>query len=515
MRKLRISVGEILYFLFFCMLFFAKGIGLYDGQNAFKLILVLAVVCLLGKLCMDSYEVPEIVITAFIILLSGISYWKSGDKGLLLYGFMMIGLKKVDLKRLFKVALLVWSIAFTGIWLISLTHMEDTAYRVADKLGMEHIFRWSMGYAHPNVLHISYLILVALIILVVGENMKWKHYIGLILGNLLVFLFSVSYTGVMICFILLFGIGYFQARKKLSIPEKSILGSMFPAFVLLSTVSPVMLKGRAFDILNKILNTRLYLSQHYLKREYISLFGKKIADITSPHWTMDNSYVYALIAYGIVPFLIICAAFLWMIIMLLKKDRMIEVIVVLALFCAGLTEPFLFNTSFKNIGFLFLGDMMFNQTRQKSKRAVCIWKKGNKEITLSVDKFAGKYEEIRESLKQGRTWIVTGILVGAMVTMLGYRMLATHPAGYVVERSHCEDISEEIVLYENSNPQYENYICMIQFMPGDEIEYFNGDIVRMEIIRGYMMCLLIGGFAGSVIALLLVEIKRSIENARV
>lgn len=515
MRKLRISVGEILYFLFFCMLFFVKGIGLYDGQNVFKMILVLAVTCLLGKLCVDSYEVPEIAIIAFIILLSGISYWKSGDKGLLLYGFMMIGLKNIDLKRLFKVALMVWSIAFTGIWLISLTHMEDTAYRVADKLGMEHIFRWSMGYAHPNVLHISYLIMAALIILVVGENMKWKHYIGLTLGNLLVFLFSVSYTGVMICFILIFGIGYFQARKKLSIPEKSILGLLFPMFVLLSIAGPVLLKGRAFDILNKILNTRLFLSQHYLKREYISLFGKKIADITSPHWTMDNSFVYALIAYGIIPFFIICAAFLWMIIMLLKKDRMIEVIVILALFCAGLTEPFLFNTSFKNIGFLFLGEMMFKQIRQKNKRTVCIWKRGNKEITLSVDKIAGKVEAIKETLKQERTWIITGILVGAMVTILGYQMLTAHPDGYVVERSHCEDISEEIVLYETNNPKYENYRCIMQFEPGDEIEYFTGDIVLMEMVRGYMMCMLIGGFAGSVIALLLVEAKRSIENARV
>mgnify|MGYP003524243047 CR=1 FL=1 len=55
----------------------------------------------------------------------------------------------------------------------------------------------------------------------------------------------------------------------------------------------------------------------------------------------------------------------------------------------------------------------------------------------------------------------------------------------------------------------------MQFEPGDEIEYFTGDIVLMEMVRGYMMCMLIGGFAGSVIALLLVEAKRSIENARV
>ena len=49
-KTLDVKLGEILYWLFFFSLFFAKGIGLYDGQTIFKIILVFAVVCLGFKL---------------------------------------------------------------------------------------------------------------------------------------------------------------------------------------------------------------------------------------------------------------------------------------------------------------------------------------------------------------------------------------------------------------------------------------------------------------------------------
>ena len=41
---------------------------------------------------------------------------------------------------------------------------------------------------------------------------------------------------------------------------------------------------------------------------------------------------------------------------------------IFALLAAGLTEPFLFNTSFKNISFLFMGAYLFEKGKPETDR---------------------------------------------------------------------------------------------------------------------------------------------------
>ena len=49
----KIRLGEILYWVFWCSILFAKGLGLYDGQKSFKVILVIATICLIYKICIE------------------------------------------------------------------------------------------------------------------------------------------------------------------------------------------------------------------------------------------------------------------------------------------------------------------------------------------------------------------------------------------------------------------------------------------------------------------------------
>ena len=78
---------------------------------------------------------------------------------------------------------------------VSFFFLEYTVYRVHAKMGLGHIFRWSLGFTHPNILHITYLMLCALIILKMEERYGLKQYVILMLGNLLVFFYSISYAG--------------------------------------------------------------------------------------------------------------------------------------------------------------------------------------------------------------------------------------------------------------------------------------------------------------------------------
>lgn len=499
------NLEEILYFLFFGLLFFAKGIGWYDGQPAFKAVFVVALFGLLMKACIGSYSLREIIICMGVVLLAGVTYLTSGDKGLVLYALMVVGIKNVNQEHLLKVALTIWSCAFGGVWLISLTHMENTMYRVVQKLGLEHFFRWSMGYAHPNVLHISYLIFAALVLLVLKERINWKHYAALAAGNLFVFLYSVSYTGVIIVFLLLAGRVYLQLRPKNNRFEKILLLCIYPFCLILSLLGPILLTGKAFEIVNKILNTRLFLSKHYLTAEYISPFGRRIADITSPHWAMDNSYVYGFIAYGMIPFAILSIAFLWLLVRLLKQNRMLEVLIILVFAVAGLTEPFLFNTSFKNLCFVFMGYALFEALAKDNAKEICIWKKGNKEITLDMPFLHNGKEKAMYALLHKRGTIAVGMLMGMLLAAVIYGTQVQPSQGYIAERSHCESISEDITHYADLGAEYDGYQRMKDFAPEEEVEVFTGDIVMVEQVRGVLMSVLLGGLAGCLVMIAVIS----------
>ena len=508
-NKLTVSTGEILYWIFFSALFGAKGIGLYDGQVIFKLVLIVSVFLLISKLFIESYSLNEIIKILVVVSITGSTYLISGEKGLLLSGLVIIGMKFVDVKRLFAIETIVWTVAFFFVTFSSLFHMEDTVYKVHDKLGMGHIFRWSLGYAHPNVLHVSYVVLAMLFIYLLGDQFKIKHAVYLFLGNCIIFLYSVSYTGFLLFMCLIIGRIYFMKRKKLSTIEKIVLQMVFPACVAVSLVFPLLASGKVFDIVNKLLSTRLALAKYYLTPEFISLFGKRLCDITSHVMTMDNAYLFALITYGIIPFLVICLATVWMIHKLIMQEKYLEILLILVISVGGLTEPFLYNTSFKNLSFIFMGALLFSNSEEQKQYQVLPPKltgRLNKNINIPVDFWYIMREKVISMCRFSKLKFITGVL-GAVLSVSLLVFNISYPAGYVVHRIDCADIGEETHYY-GDEKNFENYKEMSNFQTGDKVEYFNGNIVKMEKIRNTVIVALAGYIAAYILCGILAKLPR-------
>ena len=100
-----VTVREILYYLFFSLLFFAKGIGLYDGQGLFKIFLVLAFACFVLKMVTTDYTVRELALLAVLAIVALVSFSHTREKGILFTFAIVAGLKGIPVKRVFKVAL--------------------------------------------------------------------------------------------------------------------------------------------------------------------------------------------------------------------------------------------------------------------------------------------------------------------------------------------------------------------------------------------------------------------------
>lgn len=497
-----ISVQELFFFAFFILLSITKGLGFYEGQKLFELLTIPALLCGLIKIIITPYTKRQWIMQAVLLILTAVTYYCSRERGILFLAFLVLGMKNISVKRVFHVGLWVWSVCAVMLSAFSFFRLEHTIYRVHNKMGLGHIFRWSLGFTHPNILHITYLALCALILYELGNRYSWKHFIYLMIGNLLVFFYSVSYTGFGIVTILLAGCLYVRFRPKFWIFEKFAANCVLPVLLILSFFIPVRLlesKYTAFyQWLNFKLNTRLYLARQFLVPEYISPFGVDISQIVKSSMTMDNSYVWGLINYGIVTFAVIMAGYFALVGYDTRKQKTRELVILICFLGAGWTEPLLFNTSFKNITLIFLGAFLFRQ------------KEGAKEYGL-FPKLSGQvhvplaglpdylWAEIKEIFKTQKKKMVSMLLAGAVAGAVLCALIYREPEGYVVQRFYTDGQYETSVYLESGDdPDYAGYRIMNYKDKDTPMQIVSGKAVKLETARYYLGSILLGTFTAAV-----------------
>lgn len=536
LKNIKIPLAELFYFGYLVPLFFAKGIGLYDGQTSFKVFLVFALFCYGAKMLMTSYRFWELLVIGGLLSIGAFTYYLSGEKGALLYIMMVTGMKNVSLGRIFKVLLVTWTVSFGGMVLLTASGIITSPYKIHEKFGLGHLIRWGLGHSHPNVLHISYLTFAMLAIYVLGKriNLKW---LGLLmLGNLYVFLYSLSSTGfISVCVFLMLNI-YWLYRKKIGLPEKILIYAVLPGCIILSLVAPFLLTGRAFEIVDKMLNTRLYLTKHFLTNTPPALLGTRTADITSPWYAMDNSYLYAYVAYGIILFSLIMLAYFVIIHRFVKTNKRMELSIILTTLAAGLIEPFLFNVSFKNVSLFFIGETIFGSKDIRKSiyflperfRNICITLP---DIGSSFLFFVHDSVELvqKKRLRFGLIFTVVAFIGGLLCYLLipypdAYVAprkhcemkdwnttfsLISYPDGYIIPSEHCEVDDRSTMFFLESSFYADEKIRVLEDVdPEMPLEYFTGNIVMMEKIRNMITGGLLLGLSAVFAFILLDRRKR-------
>lgn len=494
-KNIKVSISELCYYMFFCILFLAKGIGLYDGQTIFKICLVLAACFVLVKIFMTGYHVAEIAVIAALLVLGVVIYKNSGEKSALIFLTMMIAFKNISFDRIMKVSLWIWGAAFGGMALISMLGMGNDIVMAHHKFGID-ILRRGMGYSHPNVLHVSYAILVVLILFAVskGEN-KIRAYLWVFAGNVIVFLYSASYTGFMlVIFLILFNI-YFSYRKNFGVAEKVLIQSIFPICVLFSLFAPLMVEPDTFlfRIFNKALNQRFYASRLYMQENPLTLFGSRI--YASHAYALDNSYVTLLIYGGLILFVLVCGGYIYTIHMCMKKQDGKALSVLLSFAIAGVIEPFLFNLSFKNLSLLLVAASIF--AISKGKKEIPLLSGRDREIIIKRSAFLQRLKRPAD-LAAVRKSMVIAVIIGVLAGGC-YYVAVKMPSTIYVHEKYC-DISGEVMTIDplayEGNVDVVIYGCKEE--PGN-VYQFGSQTVRFEKFRDAVrltFVVILAGYAG-------------------
>lgn len=517
--KWKMTLGEFFYGLYFAILLTAKGIGLVEGQTLFSIAILLACGCFAVKMLLTKYTVKEFLIVAALGILFLTAFLRSGEKGILFAGMTILGIKDVDIKKIFRLGFGIWCCTFFGIVLIHLFGLSNDLIFAHKKLGLGYILRYSLGFPHPNVLQISYVTWMAFFLYLwqPGTKKQWAVMGLLFLGNCYFFLYSISYTGIILATVYLIGYCYFTMRRSFSRLEKILIQLILPVCALFSILGPVLIKGKLFDIFNKILNTRFKLSNYFLTNQPLSLLGSALIEAPD-HYGIDCSYVNCLLLYGVILFVLIMAGYFFLVRQCVQQERRRELAMLSGFFIAGISEPFLFNSSFKNLTLLFLGGYLYEVLgREVQTVRINAW-----ELILLLGEKAFKHvQKLILCLRNipGKVWRKAG-LVGAgisIVITLVYAWQVKMPSAVYMPVSLSDATGEEPIYMDPDKLPEDFDGWMPQDYDADTKMYkFTGNILVMERFRRVVSCFVVsfGFIYGMEAFIYALFVQRKKENVK-
>lgn len=510
---------EIFYYLFFAIMLFAKGIGLYEGMRSFNLCIITAFICFVVKVCLTEHTIGELVQMLVLMAFGVLAYRNSGEMAAFIYVLVVVGMKHVPVKRVFKVGAVVWTVAFFSTVVLALLKQIPDLALVHSKLGLGHIIRWSLGYPHPNVLHISYVILLAFFFYLAKLNKKQLILATVILyaGNFYIFLYSVSYTGLILTTVYLLANLYFNLRGKFTGIERILIQCIYPVCALLSVLGPVFIKGKLFDILNKMMNTRWNLSRYFLTEQKISLFGTRFANLPDGNYNIDCSYVYYLMYYGVVLFLLLSVGYFFTIKNEVKQEKKKELAIMTGVLVAGMSEPFMANLSFKNLTLIFIGEYYYSVCKKLAmKKEVSFWNRtvkilpwAEKKFIISVPDLVLLYSILKDSIKKDGKKILLVSLAVIFIAGTGYYICTkTADSAYVEVVLSDYWAGEKTTLDKNELPVNFHSLIIGNADGKTEMYLITGNIVKVEHFRESVSV----GIAGGLIVIFIYFVYCSISR---
>lgn len=334
------------------------NICLFYSSTTFNLSFLtpIALCCFMLKIIFTKrYKLIELLICFLLLLVGLFSYIKSQDNRVLWLSIVIFSLKNIDIEKIIRLTFYIMLglvICFILLFLIGITSQPIT-----NKGGM------AFGLGHPNNCHCYFAILSSLFIYINFNNIKIKKYIILLnIANIILFVFTLSRSGVMVfasssLFLLL--ILFF---KKYS----NMISIIYVICIFIAIITLILLiffynTNPIISLFNDLLSNRLIQANFYKSYYGIHPFGQYLGllHVPSPKAYLDIGYAKILINNGFVPFIIIFLSYISLAIKFIKNnylDKLYLIIVFITYLCIENVATFIF----MNISFLWFSELIFN-----------------------------------------------------------------------------------------------------------------------------------------------------------
>lgn len=513
---------ELLFYAYFAIMLLVKGLGFSDGP-VYKAGFLAGSVLALVKILLSSYTWAEALTVYLLLALAGISFLHSRDYSVIVYSLLILSLKGIRQERAMKLGALVWTPTFLFQILTQLAGLRTRDFVVHSKYRLGYIVRWALGYVHPNVLQITYVVFLSYLLYSLrGENLTGKRFLRLMLictlGGLYIFLYSLSLTGMIGYVVFLLMMLFFESKRRrgraLTAAEAFLLQCLLPLEIAVAVAAPIVLHGKAFDVLNRAMTTRPMLTRIFFTQYGLRLFGNQKPTGESWTITLDSSYAELLFYGGIVIFVLMMAGYFVLIHRALRETpswrHSVKMAVIFFCMAAAVSEPFAFNTSYKNVSLIFLGCELL---REKPEETVCLlgWiPAGIRQHRFALPNPFSKVRIILQFFRKGRQmhWrsAVTAAALGMTAAAILYGNIAVRADAYYCRKRSADVPDGEMKeLYlsaqEVSELQAEPGVRVLNYLDDRDPMYcFTGRITEYDYVRGAVSAVLWAGLGTGLLA---------------
>ena len=512
---------ELLFYAYFAIMLLVKGLGFSDGP-VYKAGFLAGSVLALVKILLSSYTWAEALTVYLLLALAGISFLHSRDYSVIVYSLLILSLKGIRQERAMKLGALVWTPTFLFQILTQLAGLRTRDFVVHSKYRLGYIVRWALGYVHPNVLQITYVVFLSYLLYSLrGENLTGKRFLRLMLfctlGGLYIFLYSLSLTGMIGYVVFLLMMLFFESKRRrgraLTAAEAFLLQCLLPLEIAVAVAAPIVLHGKAFDVLNRAMTTRPMLTRIFFTQYGLRLFGNQKPAGESWTITLDSSYAELQFYGGIVIFVLMMAGYFVLIHRALRETpswrHSVKMAVIFFCMAAAVSEPFAFNTSYKNVSLIFLGCELL---REKPEETVCLlgWiPAGIRQHRFALPNPFSKVRIILQFFRKGRQmhWrsAVTAAALGMTAAAILYGNIAVRADAYYCRKRSADVPDGEMKeLYlsaqEVSELQAEPGVRVLNYLDDRDPMYcFTGRITEYDYVRGAVSAVLWSGLGAGLV----------------
>ncbi|NLL77139.1 MAG: hypothetical protein GX235_07815 [Clostridiales bacterium] len=454
-----LTLKELSYYMFFVLMLASKGLGLDSGDKLYYILSLIALAAVACKLCMTEYSFKEMAVIGILLLIAFFAYRNSGRLGIVLSVLAIVGMKDMEVNKLFRLGLGVFAITFAVTVLGAAYGIIPNPLVVHEKGEIGEVIRWGMGYSTGNVFHISYFILVVLAVYNMRDKYGLKALLWLMAGNIVVFIFSLSYTGIAVtAFYLLLNL-YAVKRKRLCRVEKVLSMFPLPLCLLFSFIMPFYISSPIGRKLDSLLQARLSFSNYFLTSQSITPLGTRMKDVPYFWVIMDNGYVYILMTFGVITLLLFAAAYAVLISGYSKSGDVRKLAVIYAFLVYGIMEQFISN-AFMNISLLFIGEILFcgkSEIKilklQRTGILSGLIRLGEKEVALfSNENIIGRREKAAEKLVKRKTRIQIAGGTAGLLLIIAYIVVGPKRAYAEVPLTALNYIDTHVALFHTEEP---------------------------------------------------------------
>lgn len=355
-RPSGLTWNQWFYTVFFVYLFMVRSFGVKGSNSGIVSIIIpfsFFFLCIFKK----RFSQKELFFVCVIIFYSLVSFYFSRKIALPLLAMTIVGMKNIDIFKLLKVLipcqLVVFGAKFIG-YLLNPAGSIESVSRVMS-VGETDVtqLRNSLGFGHPNQMHLKIFTLIATFILVRKGKLSVQEFVFLELVNLAFYFVGYSRTGFILTTTLLIATLFFNWKVDFGKCMRLLLISV-P--VIAATITIWSAKNYlAYPFLRRIdyvLSHRLALGNYIYMQHPPTLLGQKF-DFTGSA-IIDSGYLELWLKYGVLTTCLLIAGYCLTIRWLLDHDYLFAVPVFLVYTIYSMIEPNEMNP-FINISLLFMG----------------------------------------------------------------------------------------------------------------------------------------------------------------